>query len=81
MPNVEVRFENLNVMADVQTGSRALPTLINYTRDVIEVEGFFFLGSFELCVFCKYCLILAISCFKFQQIYDIVDIFNAEYLY
>nr|XP_011460946.1 PREDICTED: ABC transporter G family member 31 [Fragaria vesca subsp. vesca] len=33
---VEVRYENLNVVADVQTGSRALPTLINYTRDGIE---------------------------------------------
>ncbi|XP_050370923.1 ABC transporter G family member 31 isoform X3 [Argentina anserina] len=33
---VEVRYENLNIVADVQTGSRALPTLINYTRDGIE---------------------------------------------
>lgn len=40
VPNVEVRFEDLNVVADVQTGSRALPTLINYTRDVLEVEYF-----------------------------------------
>lgn len=36
VPNVEVRFEDLNVVADVHTGSRALPTLINYTRDVLE---------------------------------------------
>ncbi|KAK0605080.1 hypothetical protein LWI29_022550 [Acer saccharum] len=36
VPKVEVRFENLKVVADVQTGSRALPTLINVTRDTIE---------------------------------------------
>ncbi|KAJ4978148.1 hypothetical protein NE237_008928 [Protea cynaroides] len=36
VPNVEVRFENLCVRAEVQIGSRALPTLINYTRNVIE---------------------------------------------
>lgn len=38
---VEVRYENLNVVADVQTGSRALPTLINYTRDGIEVHNIY----------------------------------------
>ncbi|KAK9727139.1 hypothetical protein RND81_05G260600 [Saponaria officinalis] len=37
LPNVEVRFEDLSVTAEVQTGSRALPTLINYARDTIEV--------------------------------------------
>ncbi|KAJ8452690.1 hypothetical protein Cgig2_005026 [Carnegiea gigantea] len=36
LPNVEVRFENLNVTAKVQTGKRALPTLLNYVRDKIE---------------------------------------------
>ncbi|KAJ0020425.1 hypothetical protein Pint_32556 [Pistacia integerrima] len=36
VPKVEVRFQNLKVVANVQTGSRALPTLINVTRDVIE---------------------------------------------
>ncbi|XP_030447307.1 ABC transporter G family member 31 [Syzygium oleosum] len=36
VPQVEVRFENLNIEANVQTGSRALPTLVNYTRDMIE---------------------------------------------
>ncbi|KAL2898725.1 ABC transporter G family member 31 [Bienertia sinuspersici] len=36
LPKVEVRFENLNVTAEVQTGKRALPTLINYARDKIE---------------------------------------------
>ncbi|KAH9603842.1 hypothetical protein KSS87_005962, partial [Heliosperma pusillum] len=37
LPKVEVRFEDLSVIAEVQTGSRALPTLINYARDTIEV--------------------------------------------
>uniref|UniRef100_A0A5B7BKX4 Putative ABC transporter G family member 31-like n=1 Tax=Davidia involucrata TaxID=16924 RepID=A0A5B7BKX4_DAVIN len=36
IPTVEVRFENLNITANVQVGSRALPTLVNYTRDSIE---------------------------------------------
>ncbi|KNA25912.1 hypothetical protein SOVF_002340 [Spinacia oleracea] len=36
LPTVEVRFDNLNVIAEVQTGKRALPTLINYARDKIE---------------------------------------------
>ncbi|KAK7385522.1 hypothetical protein VNO78_31244 [Psophocarpus tetragonolobus] len=36
VPKVEVRFQNLSVTADVQIGCRALPTLINYTRDVAE---------------------------------------------
>ncbi|KAI3434296.1 uncharacterized protein J3R85_006768 [Psidium guajava] len=36
VPKIEVRFENLNIEANVQTGSRALPTLVNYTRDMIE---------------------------------------------
>ncbi|KAL3740885.1 hypothetical protein ACJRO7_022073 [Eucalyptus globulus] len=30
------RFENLNIGASVQSGSRALPTLVNYTRNMIE---------------------------------------------
>ncbi|KAJ6948249.1 ABC transporter G family member 31 [Populus alba x Populus x berolinensis] len=36
VPKVEVRFENLNISAEVQTGSRALPTLINVARDLGE---------------------------------------------
>ncbi|KHN40066.1 ABC transporter G family member 31 [Glycine soja] len=36
VPKIEVRYKNLSVTADVQIGSRALPTLINYTRDVFE---------------------------------------------
>ncbi|KAF9599142.1 hypothetical protein IFM89_035421 [Coptis chinensis] len=36
VPKVEVRFEDLKISADVQTGSRALPTLVNYSRDMLE---------------------------------------------
>ncbi|CAN1282354.1 ABC transporter G family member 31 [Linum perenne] len=36
VPNVEVRFDNLNIVANVQIGSRALPTLTNAARDTIE---------------------------------------------
>ncbi|GAB2274462.1 hypothetical protein Dimus_009231 [Dionaea muscipula] len=36
LPKVEVRFENLKAVAKVQTGKRALPTLFNYARDIIE---------------------------------------------
>ncbi|KAJ0722912.1 putative ABC-transporter domain-containing protein [Helianthus annuus] len=38
VPKVEIRFEKLNIEADVKIGSRALPTLLNYTRDVTEVS-------------------------------------------
>ncbi|XP_050236360.1 ABC transporter G family member 31 [Mercurialis annua] len=33
---IEVRFERLNVVGDVRTGSRALPTLVNVVRDAFE---------------------------------------------
>ncbi|XP_042513197.1 ABC transporter G family member 31-like isoform X2 [Macadamia integrifolia] len=36
VPDVEVKFKNLCITADVQIGRRALPTLLNYSRDVIE---------------------------------------------
>ncbi|KAL2898951.1 ABC transporter G family member 31 [Bienertia sinuspersici] len=36
LPKVEVRFQDLNITAEVQTGKRALPTLINFARDKIE---------------------------------------------
>ncbi|CAI8614418.1 unnamed protein product [Vicia faba] len=35
-PTIEVRFEHLKIEAEVQVGKRALPTLINYTLDLIE---------------------------------------------
>ncbi|VFQ91364.1 unnamed protein product [Cuscuta campestris] len=36
LPKVEVRYRDLTIKADVQIGSRALPTLINFVRDTIE---------------------------------------------
>ncbi|WJX31315.1 ABC transporter G member 31 [Trifolium repens] len=36
VPNIEVRFRNLKIGAEVHIGRRALPTLINYTRDTLE---------------------------------------------
>ncbi|KAK7387230.1 hypothetical protein VNO78_27860 [Psophocarpus tetragonolobus] len=36
VPSIEVRYKNLTIGADVQLGSRALPTLINHTRDIFE---------------------------------------------
>ncbi|KAI3954477.1 hypothetical protein MKW92_053462 [Papaver armeniacum] len=36
IPEIEVRFERLHITADVQTSSRALPTLVNYVRDTME---------------------------------------------
>lgn len=38
VPKIEVRFENLNIEADVQAGTRALPTLVNVSRDFFEVS-------------------------------------------
>lgn len=39
IPKIEVRFENLQISANVQLGSRALPTLVNYCRDTVEVRN------------------------------------------
>ncbi|KAK9022470.1 hypothetical protein V6N11_002730 [Hibiscus sabdariffa] len=36
IPKIEVRFEHLSVEGDVYVGSRALPTLLNATLNVIE---------------------------------------------
>ena len=36
-PTIEVRFEQLNVEADVHVGSRALPTVVNFTLNMVEV--------------------------------------------
>ncbi len=33
-----MRFQNLFVNAEVYVGSRALPTLINFTRNIMEVN-------------------------------------------
>ncbi|XP_076894183.1 ABC transporter G family member 29-like [Bidens hawaiensis] len=36
LPTVEVRFQNLSVEADCHVGDRALPTLINAARNIVE---------------------------------------------
>lgn len=36
IPKVEVRYENLSIEGDIYAGSRALPTLLNATLNVIE---------------------------------------------
>lgn len=46
VPKVEVRFEDLLITADVQTGSRALPTLVNYTLNIAEVRKLYAQFSF-----------------------------------
>jgi len=37
IPTIEVRFENLKIETEVHVGKRALPTLTNYTLDMVEV--------------------------------------------
>ncbi|MCO5595653.1 hypothetical protein L7F22_049698 [Adiantum nelumboides] len=36
LPRIEIRFENLSIEADAYVGSRALPTLWNFTQNIIE---------------------------------------------
>ncbi|KAG6487497.1 pleiotropic drug resistance protein 2-like [Zingiber officinale] len=36
LPKIEVRYENISVEADVYIGSRALPTLWNFTINILE---------------------------------------------
>ncbi|XP_042473406.1 pleiotropic drug resistance protein 2-like isoform X1 [Zingiber officinale] len=36
LPKIEVRYENVSVEADVHVGSRALPTLWNFTVNILE---------------------------------------------
>ncbi|KAI7727410.1 hypothetical protein M8C21_009516 [Ambrosia artemisiifolia] len=44
LPTIEVKFEHVTVEADVKTGSRALPSFINFHIDLYEI----FLGLFHL---------------------------------
>ena len=37
IPRIEVRFENLSIDGDAYVGSRALPTILNSTLNVVEV--------------------------------------------
>nr|AUB45106.1 ABA transporter [Camptotheca acuminata] len=36
LPTIEVRFEHLNVDAEAYVGSRALPTFVNFTTNILE---------------------------------------------
>ncbi|GLT54286.1 hypothetical protein SLA2020_274970 [Shorea laevis] len=36
LPTIEVRFEHLNVAAEVHVGSRALPTCLNFSVNILE---------------------------------------------
>lgn len=36
IPTIEVRFEHLNVKAEAHVGSRALPTIFNFTVNIVE---------------------------------------------
>ncbi|KAK8690333.1 hypothetical protein V6N13_089026 [Hibiscus sabdariffa] len=38
LPRVEVRYEHLNVEAETYMGSRALPTLVNTTKNIAELS-------------------------------------------
>ncbi|KAF2301530.1 hypothetical protein GH714_025553 [Hevea brasiliensis] len=39
LPTIEVRFEHLNIETEAHVGSRALPTLINFSVDIVEFSG------------------------------------------
>lgn len=60
LPKVEVRYENLTVDADVQVGTRALPTLTNTMLSIAEVSFLHFkipfscywIGEFNVLVNC-----------------------------
>ncbi|XP_015972150.1 pleiotropic drug resistance protein 1-like [Arachis duranensis] len=47
IPTIEVRFENLKVKAEVQVGSRALPTFTNFIFNIVEglLNSFHILGK------------------------------------
>jgi hypothetical protein len=37
LPTIEVRFEHLNVAAEVHVGSRAVSTFLNFSVNILEV--------------------------------------------
>lgn len=45
LPNVEVRFNDLSVNADIHVGSRALPTLLNFCRNIFGVSILLYVKS------------------------------------
>lgn len=48
MPTIEVRFEHLTVEAKVYLGSRALPTLLNFAINMLQVNRFFFFWEIQV---------------------------------
>ena len=75
-PTIEVRFEHLTVDAEAYVGSRALPTLFNFTVNFFEVfdwiklpdctiyllRSHFLLQVLRLNSFCNLCLFLSRCC-------------------
>ncbi|KAL8109983.1 hypothetical protein AgCh_025913 [Apium graveolens] len=49
MPTIEVRFENLNVEAEAEafSGSRALPSFVNFNRSLVEDDTAFRSSQFR----------------------------------
>lgn len=37
LPTIEVRFEHLNIEAEAYVGTRGLPTVLNFTFNILEV--------------------------------------------
>lgn len=37
LPTIQVRFEHLNVEAEAYVGGRALPTIFNFSLNMLEV--------------------------------------------
>lgn len=58
IPTIEVRFERLNVEAEVHVGSRALPSLLNFSFNMLEVSSLLDLILIELCCVCSFILLL-----------------------
>lgn len=44
LPTIEVRFEHVNVEAEAYVGSRGLPTFINFSVNIVEVNFLYLFG-------------------------------------
>ena len=53
LPAVEIRYDHLSINADVFIGSRALPTLLNFTRDIVEVSTDDFCENKSVLEYCR----------------------------
>ena len=40
MPTVEVRFKDVTLETNAVVGTSALPSLINWTKEIVEMVGF-----------------------------------------